>query len=439
MEYAGFEGVIPKGEYGGGTVMLWDHGTYQPLGSNAKRELAEGKLHFALQGKKLSGEWTLVRLRKEDGKQWLLLKSGADARPISKRQDDISVVSQRSMTEIGRTANGEKKSRRAGASQPRFVEPMMAKLVESPPAGDWNYELKFDGFRAIAVKLNGKVQLFSRNKKDLGERFPEIRDALSSLPAEDFVCDGEIVALDARGHSSFQLLQGNARDDERPELAYYLFDLLHFNGEDLTARPLGERRGLLEKKLLRGAGERLRHSGNLGTAAQPLLKAVRARGLEGLIGKRVASVYEPGRRSGAWIKLKCLNEQEFVIGGYTAPQGSRDYLGALLVGYYQGKKLHFAGKVGTGFDTKTLRLLHRKLSTQRWPRCPFPDLPEKSTGRWAQNITAREMAACTWIKPTLVCQIKFTEWTRDGKLRHPVFLGLRDDKAARLVRREKLG
>ncbi len=446
--YAGFEGVIPKGQYGGGTVMLWDSGTFASLGGKPANDLANGKLHFTLQGKKLKGEWTLIQIRGEEGKQWLLLKSGEDVRPVSRRADNASVTTGRTMVAIARDTDDAPPTRKKGTTLPKarqkqfklpkFVEPMKAKLTADPPtSGDWLYELKFDGFRAIAVKQNGEVNLFSRNKHDLGARFPEIRDAFVRLSADDFICDGEIVALDARGHSSFQLLQGNASGDDRPPIAFYAFDLLHLGGESLMAKPLEERRRLLEKTVLRNAKEPLRFSATLGHAAKPLLKQIQKHGLEGLIGKRAESAYEPGRRSGAWIKLKCLNEQEFVIGGFTPPKGEREFLGALLVGYYERKILRFAGKVGTGFDLKSLLALHKKMLARRAGKCPFPDLPEKSSGRWAQNITAREMASCTWVKPTLICQLKFAEWTREGKLRHGVFLGLRDDKPAREIRREQ--
>lgn len=439
--YAGFEGVIPKGQYGGGTVMLWDSGTFASLGGQPAHDLANGKLHFTLHGKKLNGEWTLIQIRGEEGKQWLLLKSGDDVRSVSKRADNASVTTGRTMTAIARD-KGDKgeagRSRKKSTSSLKFVEPMKAKLVAEPPtSGDWLYELKFDGFRAIAVKQTGEVKLYSRNKNDLGARFPEIRDAFIRLSADDFICDGEIVALDARGHSSFQLLQGNASGDERPPIVFYAFDLLQLGPDSLMARPLDERRRLLEKKVLRKAKEPLRFSATLGHAAKPLLKQIQKHGLEGLIGKRAESPYESGRRSGAWIKLKCLNEQEFVIGGFTPPKGERDFFGALLVGYYERKILRFAGKVGTGFDSRSLPVLHKKMIARRAAKCPFPDLPEKSSGRWAQNITARDMASCTWVKPALVCQLKFAEWTREGKLRHGVFLGLRDDKPAREVRREQ--
>ena len=474
LDYAGFEGVIPAGQYGGGTVMVWDNGTWECLGGDPARDLASGKLHFALHGKKLDGEWTLVKIRSGEENQWLLIKSGTDLGPISKRRDDESILTGRTMKQIAADRDAEWQSNRAekplrptqalktrlrsiakpaaavhpphssrqtehtnAGPAPRFVAPMMAKLVEHPPPGpEWIYELKFDGFRALALKNGRSVELLSRNNKDLGRRFPEVAEAVGRLAAERAILDGEIVALDADGRSSFQLLQAFEMGEERPPVCYYAFDLLLDEGNDLRDSPLAARKARLEE-LLQSASEPLRYSASIEGDPEKLLAQVKARGLEGIIGKQRNSGYESGRRSGAWIKLKCLNEQEFVIGGYTPPQGSRKHFGALLVGYFEGKTLKFAGKVGTGFSTTLLDTLHSQLQKLRRSVCPFADLPEKSGGRWTQNITPAEMRRCTWVEPDLVCEIKFTEWTRDAKLRHPVFLGLRKDKSAREVVREQ--
>jgi bifunctional non-homologous end joining protein LigD len=222
---------------------------------------------------------------------------------------------------------------------------------------------------------------------------------------------------------------------------FYVFDLLQLNGRSLIKLPLNQRKELLAK-ICEGVGDPIRYSGEIGREAKPLLAEVKRRGLEGLVGKLRNSVYEPGKRSGAWIKLKCVKEQEFVIGGYTPPGGARKYFGAILVGYYEAKRkegdrrLLFAGKVGTGFTEKTLSMLYRKLQAERRPDCPFADLPSKQGGKWVQGITPGEMRKCTWLNPVFVCQVKFAEWTRDGKLRQPVFLGLREDKKAGEVTRE---
>ncbi len=328
-------------------------------------------------------------------------------------------------------------SRYLDKGKPRFVEPMKAKLVEKPPAtGDWIYELKFDGIRLIAIKDHGKVSLLSRNQNDLSARFPEIVDAVKNLPADECVLDGEVVALDEQGRSSFQLLQAREMEGRKSPIYFYAFDLLQLDGKSLVSLPLEARKNVLEK-LCAGAGDpRIRYSGAIGGDATRLLKEVQRRGLEGIIGKLHNSVYEPGRRSGAWIKLKCVNEQEFVIGGYTPPQGARKHFGAILVGYYKDRDLVFAGKVGTGFTTKSLATLHKKFRAEERADCPFVDLPSKQNGQWVLGITPSMMKKIRWINPKFVAEIKFAEWTRDGKLRAPVFLGLRDDKKPGEVIRE---
>jgi bifunctional non-homologous end joining protein LigD len=445
VSYAGFEGTIPKGQYGGGTVMLWDTGTYAPLSGPSLRAWEAGKMHFRLSGQKLHGEWYLVRLR--DEKQWLLIRGGESIRTISKRLDDSSVLSGKTMKELAASELNppaerprNTASRRRGdaetASWPlTFVEPMMAKPVISPPSGDWIYEIKFDGFRALALKHGKKVALRSRNDKDFGEKFPEIREAVAQLAASKVILDGEIVALDAQGRPSFQLLQAYELGRERPPLFFYAFDLLRVEGRSLLGEPLTDRKSRLEQ-LLKNAPPVLRYSASLKGDVKTLLAKAARLGLEGLIGKRKDSIYEAGRRSGAWIKLKLHRQQEMVIGGYTVPAGSREHFGALLVGVYENSRLKFAGKVGTGFDANSLRDVFGELKPLSQQDCSFVNLPEKQRGRYSGGLTAREMKGCHWVKPKLVCQVKFSEWTRDGKLRHPVFLGLRKDKSAEEVVRE---
>jgi len=313
---------------------------------------------------------------------------------------------------------------------------MKAKLVEKPPAtGDWIYELKFDGIRLIAVRADKKVSLLSRNQNDLSARFPEIVEAIKNLAARECVIDGEVVALDDEGRSSFQLLQAREMEGRKSPIYFYAFDLLQLDGKSLVSLPLEARKNVLER-LCAGARESIRYSGAIGSDANPLLEEVNRRGLEGIIGKQRNSIYEPGRRSGAWIKLKCVNEQEFVIGGYTPPQGARKHFGAILVGYYDKSKLVFAGKVGTGFTARSLATLHKKFQAEERPYCLFVDLPSKQNGEWVQGITPSIMKKTHWINPKYVAEIKFAEWTRDGKLRAPVFLGLREDKRAADVVRE---
>lgn len=446
IAYADFEGTIPKGQYGGGTVMVWDRGTYEPL--TPMKGLEKGKLHFTLNGEKLKGEWYFVRLRGEDN-QWLIIKGGESMKPVSKKADDRSVLSGRTMKQLAKgdrvwqskeTAPkhiGRAKSKALKAAPlPEFVEPMKAKLAARAPSGEWLYEIKFDGWRALALKGGSQARLVSRNEKDFGSKFPEIMESLAQVNAQDAIIDGEIVALDEMGRSSFQLLQAYDIGQERPPIFFYAFDLLQLDGRDLKKLPLEERKELLEK-LIRDRPGVIRNSAALDNSAEELLEQARKLGLEGLIGKKANSLYEVGSRSGSWIKLKLLQEQEFVIGGYTDPEGSRQHFGSLIIGYYKGKDLVFAGKVGTGFNTKLLRSLHSRFKQIAREVCPFVNLPLPRGGKWGQGITKSEMRFCHWVEPTMVCQVKFVEWTRDERLRQPVFLGLREDKEASEVIREK--
>jgi bifunctional non-homologous end joining protein LigD len=497
VEYATFEGIIPQGQYGGGTVMVWDRGQYYVYGEEPTKALRDGRLHLVMDGEKAKGEWSLIRTRMDAAKpQWLLLKSGASIKPISKKRDDQSVKTRRTMAQIAvqkdaewqsnraedkkptlksrikaalkkkdprssrkaglrQAGDGEadesideKKSGRRGAAslpalaklpkaKPRFIEPMKPRLMDDPPTGgDWSYELKFDGIRACAIKKGKTVNLISRNGNELRTRFPEVAEAVKELALDECVIDGEVVALDEEGRSSFQLLQGLEMEGRKSPIRFYVFDLMQLNGGSLTGLPLTARKEVLAK-VCEGVAEPIRYSGEIGGDARELLGEVHRRGLEGLIGKLRNSLYEAGQRSGAWIKLKCVNEQEFVIGGFTPPQGARQHFGAILVGYYDGKKFLFAGKVGTGFDTKSLAVLHKKLKSEKRDDCPFADLPSKQDGQWVQGITPSMMRKINWVNPVFVCQIKFAEWTRDAKLRQPVFLGLREDKKPTQVVRER--
>ena len=443
--YIDFEGTIPKGQYGGGTVMVWDRGTFKPLSKTPAKELAGGKLHFVLNGQKLKGEWYLVRLR--DEKQWLLIKAAEDMKPVSKKMDDTSALSGKSMSELSKgdriwkSRPAHKVSRaktKIGTPTPipEFVEPMQARVAEAAPAGEWLYEIKFDGFRAVALRGSSEARLLSRNRIDLGGKFPDVMESISALDVQDATIDGEIVALDDQGRSSFQLLQAFELGQEQPPVFFYAFDLLRLNGKDLLDLSVEDRKERLEKLLADPPGV-IRYSATLGKDAKLLLEQARKFGLEGLIGKRAGSRYEPGHRSGAWIKLKLQQQQDFVIGGYTDPAGGRKGFGALLVGVFKEKALYFAGKVGTGFTDKLLKSLLTKFNQISRDGCPFVDLPEKRSGRYGQGVTPAEMKRCHWVEPVMVCEVKFTEWTRDDRLRQPVFLGLREDKNAEEVVREK--
>jgi bifunctional non-homologous end joining protein LigD len=255
------------------------------------------------------------------------------------------------------------------------------------------------------------------------------------LPAKHVVLDGEIATLDEKGRSSFQLLQMFKSSEQRVPLVYYVFDLLFLDGKDLRGAPLSTRRPMLAE-VLEKAPENIRLSDELRGSKDDLLRLAQQFGLEGLVAKRKNSVYESGRRSGAWVKVKLTKTQEFVIGGYTLPEGSRKYFGSLLIGYYGPGGLLFAGRVGTGFSEKLLASIYTQLQKLRRTTCPFINLPEKTKGRWGLGITPAVMKRCHWVKPVLVAQVKFTEWTLDGQLRQPVFLGLRTDKQAKDVVRE---
>jgi bifunctional non-homologous end joining protein LigD len=480
IEYATFEGIIPQGQYGGGTVMVWDRGNYHVYGEEPLKALKAGRMHLVMDGEKAKGEWSLIRTRMDGSKsQWLLLKSGKSIRPISQKRDDQSVKTGRTMAQIAAQKDAEwqsnreekepglktrikaalkKKDDRQEKSKPtkgrsasaltdkelgklpsakaRFIEPMKPRLLETPPAaGDWLYELKFDGIRLIAVKNGEKVNLVSRNKNELAGRFADAASAVAALAVEDCVIDGEVVALNEKGGSSFQLLQAHEMEGRRAPIYYYVFDLLQAGGKSLIGLPVERRKELLAS-LCKDAGGSIRFSGEIGGDPVALLREVQRLGLEGVIGKQRGSVYEPGRRSGAWVKLKCVNEQEFVIGGFTPPQGARKHFGALLVGYYEKNRLLFAGKVGTGFNTKLLASLHKQFKAEKRDDCPFADLPSKQGGQWVLGITPGMMRQIEWVNPVFVCQVKFAEWTRDGKLRQPVFVGLREDKKPKEVVRE---
>jgi bifunctional non-homologous end joining protein LigD len=467
MDYANFEGTIPEGNYGAGTVMVWDTGTYEVSGTAPLIALREGKLHLKLSGKKLNGEWALVRIKPRPGEKesWLLFKGGEDTKPLSKKKDDESALTKRSMKKIAsdndaQWGSSRKKSTLAASRQsaietserranreklkgaPRgkisFVSPMKCRLLKTPPKGDgWIYEIKFDGFRALAIKHQSEVALLSRSEKDLTARFPEITEAVRALPCRDGILDGEIVALDKQGRSSFQLLQmANMPGEPRAPLCFYVFDLLNLDGIDLMNFSLAKRKEILQA-LIKPAHEPIRFSADIRGNPEKLLEEIRQRGMEGIIAKRTDAKYEAGLRSGSWVKIKIVNEQEFVIGGYTAPKGSRDFFGAILVGYFENKKFIFASKVGSGFNQSLLASLHKQFHKLQRDDCPFANLPEKRSGRYGQGVTAAEMKHCRWVDPQLVTQIRFTEWTRDGHLRHPVFMGLREDKKPTEVTREK--
>jgi len=466
LDYASFEGVIPKGEYGAGQVIVWDAGTYSPDEGGlcfddreeAERRMQEGlvkgKLSFFLRGHKLKGSFTLVKTRGEN--DWLLIKHRdrfADTdREVTK--EDASVICGLTIADMKAGRLPDRSSGRLivrpcdleGALRapfPRSVATMLATLTAKPfSSADWYFEPKLDGVRAVALIREGKARLMSRRGIDTTKVYPGIAAELAQQPSPALVLDGEIVALDERGVPSFQRLQqrlGLQRevDIRRAELEvpalYYVFDILYAEGYDLRKAPLRERKALLDMILMPGPlVQAVHHFEQDGEAAY--LAAVEI-GLEGLIAKRKDSVYESGKRSRSWLKIKATQEQEFVIGGYTAGEGARaDTFGSLVLGYYDDGKLTYAGHVGSGFDDLTLRHLKERLEALRTDESPFV----VDVRRGPAVFGKARKAPVYWVKPELVAEVKFAQWTEDGLLRAPVFLGLRDDKAPREVRREEV-
>jgi bifunctional non-homologous end joining protein LigD len=446
MEYARFEGIIPEGQYGGGTVMVWDIGTYDVMDGN----YWQGKLHVVFHGKKLKGEWVLVRSGESDGKKqsWLLIKAGASMKPLSARQDDASALTRRSMAAIAAARDAVWHSNRnGGGKQPppatatidldalpeadaRFIEPMQCRPVDKlPSGGDWLYEIKLDGYRCLAVKRQKKASLYSRNRKSFDKTFPEIVQALAPLESGT-VLDGEVVALDSEGRPSFNALQD--RRASAANIFYYVFDVPVYRGKNLFGVALEERRRLLESIATRLAAP-VRLSQIFTGATNDLISAARNLRLEGLVAKRKDSNYEPGRRSGAWIKYRINQGQEFVVGGYIP---GADGFQSLLAGYYEGDKLQFIAKIKNGFVPRVKREIAERFEALATDVCPFANLPEKKGARRGEALTAAAMKRCRWLKPELVVQVEFADWTAANHLRHARFVGLREDKAARKVVRE---
>lgn len=315
--------------------------------------------------------------------------------------------------------------------KPRFVEPMLLLRTERlPEGGDWLYEIKLDGYRALAIKSGGKLHLRSRNDNDFNARYPQIAKALAVLPDET-VIDGEIVALDELGKPSFNTLQ-NYGSAGAP-LHFYAFDVLVFAGRDLMSEPLTERRQILEKRILPKLSEPIRCSPQLKASLADLVHSVKQQGLEGLVAKRTDSRYEPGQRSGSWQKMRINAGQELVIGGYTPSPKNFD---ALIIGYYESSKLIYVARTRNGFTPASRVELFKKLRPLEIAECPFANLPEARAGRWGQGLTIAKMRDCRWLRPDMVGQFEFVEWTPDNHLRHTRFMALRNDKRPKDVRRE---
>ncbi|MFC3228559.1 DNA ligase D [Marinibaculum pumilum] len=455
LAYGDFEGVIPEGEYGGGTVMLWDRGTWESKEDPAEG-LKKGKLSFHLHGERLTGDWALVRMRgkkKEKRENWLLVKERDDAADASggllKRHTD-SVASGRTMAQIakggavlgaaeersakrrGKAASAAKSSASTGArgkARPTFVAPQLATLVDAAPqGGDWLHEIKWDGYRIQAILDGGRVRLMTRNRKDWSGRFPAIRDLLQDLPATTAVIDGEVVALSGDGdagdgmpRSDFAALQQAM--ESGAALCYVAFDLLHRDGADLRKAPLHERKAALRDLLgegLAGKGAELRFCDHLAGEGPAVHAHACELGLEGIVSKRADRPYRSGRGRD-WLKAKCARREEFVIAGFSPSDKKGRPFASLLLGTFEGGDLVYRGRVGTGFDGDTMTELAAKMRPLARKTAPFDDVP------------AAIARTAHWVTPKLVAQIAYTERTPDGLLRHPAFQGLREDKAAEEV------
>lgn len=437
LAYAAFEGVIPEGEYGGGKVIVWDRGRWQPVG-DPYEGYRKGRLKFRLEGAKLRGGWNLVRMPPRDpaGKEnnWLLIKERdehASDLDITRERPE-SVLRESGPPRVWLSDRGgrpaSKTKRRPSGRVPEDVEPELATLVERPPDGDaWVHEIKLDGYR-ILCRIDGTdVRLTSRNGKDWTDRFPSLVAAARQLPAREALLDGEIVVLNARGVSDFQALQNALGKGRESSVVFFAFDLLYLDGEDLRKRPLLERKEALAG-LLKTAPENVKFTDHIVGQGKEFFKRACDVPLEGIVSKRASSTYKPGRATD-WLKVKCLDRQEFIVCGFTSPEGSRTSFGSLILGLREADgRLVYAGRVGTGFSEETLQSLHERLKALERETWPFALKPPR--------VDARELH---WVEPKLVAEIAYSGWTSDKVLRHPRFEGLREDKSAEEVFLERPG
>jgi bifunctional non-homologous end joining protein LigD len=447
FDYRDFEGIIPKGNYGAGEVIVWDRGWYTLAeGTSTTEQIRKGTVKFILHGRKLRGMFTLVKIRGRDGEEnaWLLIKDRDEyVDPAWKIEDHAeSVKSGRTLREIAQNPRAPHwqsrpvDSPKRGAQRARHADPiptvekpMLATLIDKPfDDPKWFYEIKWDGYRAIArIAADGAVTLSSRNGKDFLKKFPELADLANAFSERPIVVDGEVVVLDDQGRPSFQALQSRLdrfgrTGEERTPVTFVAFDLLYGNGRDLRKEPLEERKAALEAIVRDGHG--VLYSKHVAGAGSTLFAFAREHELEGIVGKRSDSTYQE-RRSRDWVKIKTLLRQEFVVAGWTEPRGSRKGFGALLLGVYDGEALVPVGSVGTGFDDRLLHEVMAKMAPLERKTPPFEgDGPKTDT-------------PAHWVRPSLVAEVKFAEWTRDGQLRQPVFVALRTDKPAADVVRER--
>lgn len=434
LSYGSFEGSIPAGQYGAGDVIVWDRGIWQPH-DEPRKAYAAGKLKFTLVGEKLAGDWTLVRTRLKgsgDKQQWLLIKEkDQQARPVAEYDivdaepasvlSDAVVGKPKAKAAVKTKATPKTPSRQPVTAVPDQFAPQLATLVDRAPQGDWSYEIKFDGYRILARIRDGEVRLFTRNGHDWTERLPRQAKALQALKLKDSWLDGEVVSLNGEGLPDFQALQ-NAFDIGRSlDIVYYLFDAPFLNGRDQRQDPVEQRRAALKSALVGSKSKLLRFSEAFAANQRDIFESACDLALEGVIGKRSGSPYVSSR-SADWIKLKCRLRQEFVIVGYTRPQGSRSGFGALLLAVNDETGLVYAGRVGTGFDQAALKSIYAKLTAQ-----------ERKTSPLEKPLTSAQGRGVHWVEPTLVGEVQFTEWTREGVVRQAAFVGLRTDKPAQQI------
>lgn len=425
LEYRNFEGTIPKGEYGGGVVMLWDEGFWEPYG-NVEEGLEEGVLKFKLKGYRLKGKWALIRLKQKAGVKednWLLLKEKDAYVKYTDGTDEYkaSIRTGRTMEEIER---GEEDKYIKNPFD--LADVQLAKLVKTVPHGeDWLYELKYDGYRIVAYVEGGMVRLLTRNGYDYAHRFYDIATALISLAkGRAMVLDGEMTVIDKDGKTDFQALQSYLKNPGGKKLTYIIFDLLALDGVDLRKKPLLDRKEMLEK-LLADAPKNLYYSRYVRGKGKESFTAASQAGMEGIVGKRADSVYSGGR-NGDWIKIKCDKRQEFIIAGYTRSEKRTGGISSLLLGVYEGEDLIYAGRAGTGISELQMKQLEEEFSKITVAEAPFKQAPKPGTAE-----------SFIWLKPELVAEIKFAEWTHDKLLRQASFKGLRTDKNPLDIRRER--
>ncbi len=452
MEYKSFEGIIPKGQYGAGTVIVWDKGTWEMV-EEPKKSYKAGNFTFIMHGEKLKGLWKLVSIRK-DPKNWLLIKVNDEA---AKSNYDITKSKPKSV-KSGKTLEAVKEEQatvwdhKSKSSKkvvkkknlkslqeklkkiiqnlnvkkskiPQTIHPQLATLVQKPPSTDnWIFELKYDGYRIISF-LGSKLRLMTRGQQDWTHRFKDVANELKKVDLKDTVLDGEIVALDENNVPNFQKLQNTLQEGEDFKTVYYVFDLLYYDGYDLTELNILERKKILKEIIKSINSSLILYSDHIEGNGQQVFEQACQMDMEGIIAKETGCHYIQARTKN-WLKIKCIRGQEFIICGYTKPRGTRAYFGSLVLGYYdKNKKLHYAGLVGTGFNAASLESINEQLKKYKTATCPFPEKPK------IPNLAS-------WVKPKLVAELEFREWTKDGVLRHPSFKGLREDKSSQNVRKE---